>query len=124
MLENTMLEKKIWAVIGANQNKEKFGNKIFNRLKAKGYEVFPVNPLYDEIGGEPCFRDISSLPKVPDVINIVVSPKRVKPFLNEAVNKGVKYVWFQPGTYDDEVIYYAKDQGLEIVKACVLIAIK
>jgi predicted CoA-binding protein len=117
-----MLGKKIWAVVGANQNPEKYGNIIYKRLKEEGYEVYPVNPLYETVDGDPCYRDLSALPKLPEVINLVVSAKRVQPFLEEAAKLGIKYIWFQPGTYDDEVLLLAKSLDLEIVQDCVLVA--
>lgn len=117
-----MLEKKVWAVIGANQRQDKYGNMIYRRLKSRGYEVYAVNPVYDEVEGDKCYKDLSSLPKVPEVINMVVSPKRGKAFLEEAASLGVKYVWLQPGTYDDEIMKQIEDLGLKAVQACVLVA--
>lgn len=32
-MELNLLKKKTWAVVGANQNPEKYGNKIYKRLK-------------------------------------------------------------------------------------------
>lgn len=122
MLEETMLEKKVWAVIGANQNREKYGNMIYRKLKVKKYEVYAVNPLYDTVEGDPCYKDLSSLPKIPEVIDMVVTPKRAKPIVEEAARLGIQYVWFQPGTYDDEVLELAKKLGMEAVQACVLVA--
>ncbi|MDK2800034.1 MAG: uncharacterized protein PWP27_754 [Clostridiales bacterium] len=122
MLEELMLEKKVWAVVGANQNPEKYGNMIYKKLKVRGYEVYAVNPLYDTVEGDPCYKDLSSLPKLPEVIDMVVSPKRAKPVIEEAAKLGIKYIWFQPGTYDDEVMDLAKNLGLEAVQACVLVA--
>jgi len=121
-LEETMLEKKVWAVIGANQRQDKYGNMIYRRLKSKGYEVYAVNPVYDEVEGDKCYKDLSSLPKVPEVINMVVSPKRGKAFLEEAASLDVNYVWLQPGTYDDEIMKQIEDLGLKAVQACVLVA--
>ena len=121
MLEELMLEKKVWAVVGANQNPEKYGNIIYKKLKSNGYEVYAVNPLYDTIEGDPCYKDLSSLPRVPDVINMVVSPKRAKPVNEEAAKLGIKYIWFQPGTHDSEVLELARNLGLETVQACVLV---
>ncbi|HQA58154.1 MAG TPA: CoA-binding protein [Acetivibrio sp.] len=121
MLEELMLEKKVWAVVGANQNPEKYGNIIYKKLKSNGYEVYAVNPLYDTIEGDPCYKDLSSLPRVPDVINMVVSPKRAKPVIEEAAKLGIKYIWFQPGTHDSEVLELARNLGLETVQACVLV---
>ena len=35
--------------------------------------------------------------------------------IDEAVKNGIKYLWFQPGTWDDEVIKKALDNNLNIV---------
>ena len=52
MLENVMLEQKIWAVVGANNNPNKYGNIIYKKLKSRGYEVYPINPKYEKVDGE------------------------------------------------------------------------
>jgi uncharacterized protein len=122
MLEELMLEKKVWAVVGANQKPDKYGNMIYRKLKLRGYEVYAVNPVYDKIEGDRCYKDLSSLPKLPDVIDMVVSPKRAKPVIEEAAKLGIKYIWFQPGTYDDETLEMANKLNLEAVQACVLVA--
>lgn len=122
MLEEKMLEKKIWAVIGANQDPEKYGNMIYKKLRTRGYEVYPVNPVYDTVEGDKCYKDLSSLPKIPEVLDMVVSPKRGKAFIEEAARLGIKYIWLQPGTYDDELMKLINDLGLEAVQACVLVA--
>ena len=122
MLEEDMLEKKVWAVVGANQDREKYGNMIYRKLKTRGYEVYAVNPMYETIEGDKCYKDLSSLPKVPEVIDMVVSPKRGKPVLEEAARLGIRYIWLQPGTYDDELMKKIDELSLEAVQACVLVA--
>lgn len=122
MLEETMLEKRIWAVVGANQNPEKYGNMIYKKLKVKGYEVYAVNPLYDTVEGDRCYKDLASLPRLPEVVNMVVSPKRARAVIEEAAKLGIRCIWFQPGTYDDEVLELTRKIGLEAVQACVLVA--
>jgi uncharacterized protein len=122
MLEELMLQKKVWAVIGANQDADKYGNLIYKKLKKLNYEVYPINPLYNDVDGDPCYPDISSLPKKPDVINMVVSPKRGRTYIEEAEKLGVKYVWLQPGTHDENLLSRIKELGLEEVQACVLVA--
>ncbi len=42
MNKKEMLEKKVWAVVGATNNKEKFGYTIWNKLQDNGYEVYPI----------------------------------------------------------------------------------
>jgi len=118
-----MIGKKVWAVVGANTNTEKFGNKVYSRLKERGYEVYAVNPKYDSIEGDPCYKSLSELPKVPEVIDIVVSPERAIPAIEEAARLGIKYVWFQPHTYNNDVLKLANKHGMEIVAGCVLVEI-
>jgi uncharacterized protein len=87
-----MLEKKVWAVVGANQDPEKYGNMIYNKLKKKDYEVYAVDPMYETIEIDNCYKNLSSLPKVPEVIDMVVSPKRKKAVLEVAVKLGIRYI--------------------------------
>lgn len=51
---------------------------------------------------------------------MVVSPKRGKVIIEEAAEIGIKYIWLQPGTFDDELMEIIKTKGLHAVQACVL----
>lgn len=121
MLEKEMLSNRTWAVIGVTQDPDKYANMIYRRLRKMGFWVYAVNPKYEEAEGDPCYASLHALPVVPEVINMVVSPKRGGDYLKEASELGIKYVWFQPGT-DDEVIDELCEQlKLTVVKACVLV---
>ncbi|WP_024834292.1 CoA-binding protein [Ruminiclostridium josui] len=124
MTEEQMLEKKVWAVVGANQDPEKYGNKIYKKLKNSGYEVYPVNPGYETVEGDKCYKDLSSLPKKPEVIDMVVSPKIGKSVIEEAAKLGIKNIWLQPGTYNDELLKRINELELDTVMACVLVALR
>ncbi len=123
MQEEMMLKKKVWAVVGANDNPEKYGNRIYKKLKANGYKVYPVNPNYEIIEGDKCYNDLLSLPEKPEVIDMVVSPKRGIPVIEEAARLGIKNIWLQPGTYNDELMSLIGEKGLTAVQACVLVAL-
>ena len=123
-LKKEMLEKKVWAVIGATPNVEKFGYKIYKKLKNRGYEVYAVNPNYDEVEGDKCYHDLAALPVKPECVDMVVSPAVSKKFLDEIEKAGIQYVWFQPGTFDEDTIDLAENKGLKIVYYdCVLVAL-
>jgi len=124
MLEEQMLEKKIWAVVGASENPEKFGCKIYKKLKSEGYTVYPVNPNYKTIDGETCYSSLSALPEKPDVVDMVVAPRHGKDVIIEAAKLGIKNIWFQPGTYNEEILGIARENNLNIVQGCVLVALK
>lgn len=118
---DTMLAKKVWAVVGANDRFDKFGNKIYKKLKERGYTVYPVNPKAETVDGDKCYNDLASLPEAPEVIDMVVAPERGKPVIEEAARLGVRNVWFQPGTYDDELMASIEGLGLNAVQDCVLV---
>jgi predicted CoA-binding protein len=118
-----MLEEMVWAVIGANNNPDKFGNIIYRKLKSEGYTVYPVNPLSDDVDGDRCYPNLASLPEKPAVLDMVVSPKRGKAFIEEAAELGIKNIWLQPGTFDQELLAYIKEKQLTAIQACVLVAL-
>ncbi len=124
MKEEEMLEKKVWAVVGANSKPEKFGNRIYKKLKAKGYKVYPVSPNYEEIEGDKCYKNLSDLPEIPEVIDMVVSPKRGMAVIEEAATLGIKNIWLQPGTYDGALLKLIEEKELNSVQACVLVALR
>lgn len=116
-----MLEMKNWAVVGASENKEKFGWKIYKKLKDRGYNVYPVSPNYETIDGDKCYKSLSELPVKPDVIDMVVAPKHGMSTINDAASLGIKNIWLQPGTYNDELMELINEKELTAVKACVLV---
>lgn len=116
------LGKKIWAVVGVSPNKEKYGYKVYKSLKDKGYQVYPVNPLYREVEGDKCYQNLRFLPVVPQVVNMVVASKFGKHYVDEAGELGVEYIWFQPGAESPELVNAAKSKGLKVIYgACVLL---
>lgn len=120
-VKQSMLKKKVWTVIGANNDSSKFGNIIYNRLKSEGYTVYPVNPMYETVEGDKCYPDLASLPEKPEVLDMVVSPKRGRAFIEEAAALGIKNIWLQPGTYDQELLDLIEEKQLTAVRACVLV---
>lgn len=121
MIKKEMLGKKTWAVVGVTANEKKYGYKIWKKLLEHNYETYGVNPNYDEIQGNRIYSSLKDLPKKVDVIDMVVPPKISLTTLDEAKELGIKYIWFQPGTYNDEVIKKAKALGFEILyDDCVL----
>lgn len=118
------LNKKVWAVVGATNDPKKYGYKIYKKLKDHGYTVYPVNPGYMDIEGDPCFTSLQDLPQNPDVINMVVNPRIGLSVVQEAADMGVFALWFQPGTFNGTIEEALKEKGLSYVQDCVLVALQ
>lgn len=115
------LEKKNWAVVGVSPNKFKFGYKIFNILKKNGYNVYPVNPFYDELDGNRIYPSLEDVDGTVDVVSMVVPPEASIDYVRAAGEMGIKNIWFQPDTFNDEIIDLARDLGIEFIDDnCVL----
>lgn len=111
-----------WAVVGASQDREKYGNIIYRDLKNAGYRVYGVNPKLETIEGDPCYPNIASLPEKPAVVNLVVPPQATLQVIEDCKQAGIERVWFQPGSESDEAIAKAESYGMTVLaNACIMI---
>ncbi len=123
-LIKSMLKEKVWAVVGASNNKDKFGYKVFEKLRSRNYTVYPVNPTCAEIEGVTCYKSLGDLPEIPGAVSVVVPPSAGLKILEEARKAGIKRLWFQPGAESEEIIQKASELGLQIVYYnCVLVVL-
>lgn len=115
-------EKKIWAVIGSVHNKEKYAYKIYNFLKRKGYKVYAVDPSGEMVDGDKSYKLLAELPEKPEAINMVINPVKGEKYIDEANALGIKYVWFQPGAENEELINKANSYGMNVIhNQCVMV---
>jgi hypothetical protein len=118
-----MLDKNnIIAVVGASRNPEKYGHRVYVDLKQAGYKVYPVNPNADEILGDKCFPSLTSLPRKPDIVNLVVPPPVTEQTVQECRRLGVTMVWMQPGSESEKAIKYCRENGVQVVHGeCIMV---
>lgn len=123
-LKKKTLDMKSWAIIGARPDKDTMGYKIPEIMRQNGYNVYSVNPKYESIDGEIFYSSILDIDEEIDCVDMIVNPKIAIDLLEDIKEAGVKYIWFQPGTYDDEVIEKAERLGIEYLKDCVYAALR
>ena len=119
-IESFLSSKKI-AVAGVSRDTKKFGYSVFKELTAKGFDVYPINPNTDNIGGTPCFRGVSALPA--DIKNLlVVTPKdQTAAVVKEAVSNGITGIWIQQMSDTPEAIGVARETNVNLItKECIL----
>ncbi len=112
----------VFAVVGVSRNKEKYGYKVYHDLKIAGYEVFPVNPNLSSVDGEKCYPSLASLPKVPDVLSVVVPPSVTEKVVKEAADVGIRKVWMQPGSESEAAIDFCLSHDILVLHdMCIMI---
>lgn len=107
-------------VVGVTDDQKRFSHKIYKLLQGKGKRVFGINPRMERLDEDIIYPDIPSVSEPIDVCVMVVNPAIGVTYLDDIAAKGIKYLWLQPGTFDDTLIETAKSKGLEVVDACVL----
>ena len=109
------INRRTWAVVGASENRAKYGNRIYRVLRAHGYHVYPVNPTLDSVEGDRAYPDVRALPDGVEVLDIVIPPGRVPPVLAHARDAGITRIWLQPGAESPEVLAHAASLGLTVI---------
>ncbi len=80
------------ALVGASKDQGKWGFIVLRHLidgEFKG-QIYPVNPVEDEILGLKVYRNIADIPETPDLAVIIVPPPAVLQVVEGCVVKGIK----------------------------------
>ncbi len=111
-----------YAIIGASNNKEKYGYKITLNLKERGFDITPINPHENLILDLTTYKSILDVPKTIEMAIFIVPPQISLKILNEVKKLNIKKTWFQPGSESDEVIEFCKENNIEYVaNSCIMI---
>ena len=105
------LSGKRFAVVGASQDRSKYGNKVLRVYQQNRYEVVPVNPKADEVEGLKTYPDLSSIPGTIDGVSIITPPAVTERVVQEAIQKGIKHIWMQPGAESEAAVQRPKKRA-------------
>jgi predicted CoA-binding protein len=116
------VNRRLWAVVGASQDRTKFGNRVFRSLRGAGYAVYPVNPRGGELEGTQVYPSLADLPQAPEVVDLVVAPAVTEQVVREAHKLGLNRIWMQPGAESQEAIDYCHEHGIQVIhNACAMV---
>ncbi len=116
---------KTIAIVGASRRPDKVSHQAVKAFAQAGYQVYPINPQAEEIAGHQSFSDLAELPVYVDEISIYLPPALTKKFLQSLPLeklKSLQTIYFNPGSFDDEVKAIVAQMNLPAVFACSLIA--
>ena len=111
------------AVIGASNDRHKYGNKAVRAYLQQGYTVYPVNPKETEIEDLPAFKRIRDVPVRPNLISVYLPPPVLLKVLPDIAARGCDELWLNPGTESDEVLVEAERLGLNVIQACSILSV-
>ena len=123
VLEKLKEKNTTIALIGASNDKNKYGNKIYRDLRNKGYHVIPINPKEELIEGDKAYSSIEEMETIPDIANFVVPPPVAIKIAQHITELGIKYLLFQPGSESEELEDWLKNtDGIKYLpNSCIMV---
>ncbi len=114
-IRRVLKENKTLAVVGLSANEMRPSFFASKYMQDHGYRIIPVNPRYDEILGEKCYADLTSIPEPIDIVDLLQRADRVMPFVEQAIEIKAKVIWMQLGVVNEEAAALAREAGLDVV---------
>ena len=114
---------KVVAIIGASNDRRKFGNRALRAFREQGHTVVPINTHENEVEGLKAYRSVLDVPGAIDMASFYVPPDVGEQVMNEIAKKGITEVWLNPGAESDRLIRHAQGLHIEPIIACSIVAI-
>lgn len=111
------------AILGASNDRSKFGNKCVRAYTQKGWKVFPVSLKGGEIEGLQSYAKLADIPDELDRISVYLPPAVGIGQLEQIAEKGADEVFFNPGAADSQLLDKAGSLGINAVAACSIVDI-
>lgn len=114
---------KAYGVIGASNNRAKYGNKVLRVYLQHHMQVYPVNPNEKTIEGIASIDNVLNLPADVKSISIITPPPVTEKIVAAAIQKGIQNVWMQPGAESDAAIKKCEENGINVIAKgpCILV---
>lgn len=84
-------------------------------MQEHGYRVIPVNPAYDTILGERCFKSLRDIPVKVDIVDCFRKSAEIPAIAQDAIAIGAKVLWMQLGVENAEARAAAEAAGLDVI---------
>jgi predicted CoA-binding protein len=119
------LASPAFGVVGASVRRHKYGNKVLRCYQQNRRRAIPVNPREPVIEGAPCAASVADLPPDVESISVITPPAITERVVEEAILKGIRNVWMQPGAESDRAVARCVEAGVNVIAdgRCVLVVL-
>ena len=116
-------DQKSVAVIGASNDRAKYGNKAIRAYLRSEYKVYPVNPKGGVVEGLEAHKSILDIQAEVERATLYVPPEVGLKVIEQIAPKGVKELYVNPGAESDKLVNKARKLGLNPILACSILAV-
>ncbi len=115
-LRRILRENRTLAVVGLSANWYRPSYFAAKYMQEHGYRVIPVNPMYDQVLGEKCYKSLRDIPEKVDIVDCFRKSQEIPSLAGDAAAIGAKVLWMQLGVANAEARRLAEAAGLEVVE--------
>ncbi|UYQ77878.1 CoA-binding protein [Glutamicibacter sp. JL.03c] len=109
-------DTKTIAIVGASNKPSRASYFVATYLLSSSkYKVYFINPVLDEILGQPVYKSLADLPETPDLVEVFRKHDDLPSVLDEALAAGAKTLWLQLGSWHEDVARRAEAAGMNVV---------
>jgi uncharacterized protein len=110
------------AIVGLSADWHRPSNFVGKYLQQHGYRIVPVNPRYDRILGERCYKSLEEIEFAVDMVDVFRRTEDVLPIARQALQIGARCLWQQIGVRNAEADALVRAAGLDsVMDRCVKI---
>jgi predicted CoA-binding protein len=119
------LDSPAFGVVGASPHRHKYGNKVLRCYQQNGRPAIPVNPNEQEVEGAACVASVLDLAEDVRSISVITPPPVTERVVEEAIRKGIRNVWMQPGAESERAVAACQAAGVNVIAdgSCVLVVL-
>jgi uncharacterized protein len=121
--QRTTTTSKVVAVIGASNDRRKFGNRAVRAYLREGYTVVPIHPREAEVEGLRAYASVLDVPGAIDMATFYVPPEIGEQVIEEVARKRIPEVWLNPGAESDALVARARSLSITPIVACSIVAV-
>lgn len=114
---------KTVAIIGASNDRQKFGNKALRAFIEAGYNAIPITPHATRVEGVRAYPTVTEVPIPIDMATVYVPPEIGEQIIEGLAKKGIGEVWLNPGAESAALVQKALALGIRPILACSIIGI-
>lgn len=111
------------AVVGASNDRSKYGNKAVRAYLKRGWTVYPVNPAEAEVEGLRAYPTARDVPARVDRLALYVPPRVGERLLDDFAAANPREIFLNPGTESTALMAGLAVRNLPVATGCAIIDI-
>lgn len=121
----TFLKSEAFGVVGASDDRSKYGNKVLRCYLQNKKTAIPVNPKVAIVEGVAAVASVADLPDSVTSISVITPPAVTEKVVEAAIARGITSIWMQPGAESEAAVAACRAAGVNVIAdhSCLLVVL-